>query len=183
MQDLPPRRRTLLVIFGGLPGTGKSTLAQRLAALTGAVYLRIDTIEQAIRDASAAVQDLGELGYRVAYGLARDNLRAGLPVVADSVNPLHSTRDSWRAVGEETDAELVEVELICSDLTEHRRRIETRVAEVAGLRLPTWAEVRKRPYDAWNRDRIVLDTAGRQVEQVLARLIERLPRGPRQATD
>ena len=39
----------LLVEFGGLPGTGKSTLARRLAAGTGAVWLRIDEIENAMR--------------------------------------------------------------------------------------------------------------------------------------
>ncbi|WP_461535425.1 AAA family ATPase [Spongorhabdus nitratireducens] len=32
-----------------MPGSGKSTLARALARETGAVYLSIDTIEQAIR--------------------------------------------------------------------------------------------------------------------------------------
>lgn len=40
----------MLYIFSGLPGTGKSTLAQYLAKTLGAVYLRIDTIEQAMKD-------------------------------------------------------------------------------------------------------------------------------------
>lgn len=34
--------------IGGLPGTGKATLARLLAARIGAVHLRVDTIEQAI---------------------------------------------------------------------------------------------------------------------------------------
>ena len=37
----------MLIIFGGLPGSGKSTVAQALALRTGACYLRVDTIEQA----------------------------------------------------------------------------------------------------------------------------------------
>ena len=37
-----------LLIFGGLPGTGKSTIARLLAARLGAVWLRIDSIEQAL---------------------------------------------------------------------------------------------------------------------------------------
>ncbi|MFD2078338.1 AAA domain-containing protein [Actinopolymorpha cephalotaxi] len=38
-----------LVEFGGLPGTGKSTLARHLADHSGAVWLRIDEIENAMR--------------------------------------------------------------------------------------------------------------------------------------
>ena len=46
---MPPRRPTLY-IFSGLPGTGKSTLAKRVAQHFDALYLRIDTIEQALRE-------------------------------------------------------------------------------------------------------------------------------------
>lgn len=38
----------MLIILGGLPGSGKSTVAQALARRIGACYLRVDTIEQAI---------------------------------------------------------------------------------------------------------------------------------------
>lgn len=38
----------MLIIFGGLPGTGKTTIARELARQTGAMHLRIDSIEQAI---------------------------------------------------------------------------------------------------------------------------------------
>jgi len=39
-----------LIIFAGLPGSGKSTLAAKLASRLAAAYLRIDTIEQGLRD-------------------------------------------------------------------------------------------------------------------------------------
>ena len=39
-----------LYVFSGLPGTGKTILSQRLANQIKAVHLRIDTVEQALRD-------------------------------------------------------------------------------------------------------------------------------------
>ena len=39
---------TILVVFAGLPGTGKSLLARGVADAIGATYLRIDTIESAV---------------------------------------------------------------------------------------------------------------------------------------
>ena len=72
----------MLITFGGLPGTGKSTLARQLAEKLGAVYLRIDTIERAIAAGDQAVS-IYDQGYRVAYALAEDNLRLGRMVIGD----------------------------------------------------------------------------------------------------
>lgn len=88
----------MFIIFSGLPGSGKSTIAHALAKELGAVYLRIDTIEQAIRCAENHDKETGPAGYFVAYELARDNLRLGLNVIADSVNPLPLTREAYREV-------------------------------------------------------------------------------------
>jgi predicted kinase len=40
----------VLFIFSGPPGSGKTTLSQALASRVGAAHVRIDTIEQALRD-------------------------------------------------------------------------------------------------------------------------------------
>jgi predicted kinase len=83
----------MLYILAGLPAAGKSTLAKHLAQEQRAVHLRIDTIEQALRETGSPVN--GPEGYVVAYGVAADNLRLGLSVVAHSVNPLQITRGDW----------------------------------------------------------------------------------------
>ena len=88
----------MLIVFGGLPGTGKTTLARALAQELHATYLRIDTIEQALSSSAVLVREVGPAGYLVAYALADANLRLGQDVVADSVNPLAITRDAWRKV-------------------------------------------------------------------------------------
>jgi predicted kinase len=160
----------MLVIFGGLPGTGKSTLALRLAAQIGAVYLRIDTIERAIVAGEQAIP-IGEEGYRVAYAVADDNLRLGHTVIADSVNPLQITRSAWLGVAERVGAKTVEIEVVCSDQAEHRHRIETRAVEVP----VSWDEVVTRHFEAWTTEHIRIDTAGQSIEQSFAALWQMLP--------
>lgn len=68
--------KTSLFVFYGLPGTVKTVLSLRLASHLKAVHLRIDTIEQALRDLCGIVVE-GE-GYRLAYRIAADNLRLGV---------------------------------------------------------------------------------------------------------
>ena len=86
----------MLFIFSGLPGSGKSTLAVALARQAGAVYVRVDTIEQALRDLCGV--EVGGEGYQLAHRIALDNLRVGLSVVADSCNPIELTRREWERV-------------------------------------------------------------------------------------
>lgn len=161
-----------LYIFSGLPGSGKTTLAERLSSLTGAVFLRIDTIEQGLRDLLAAEVE-GE-GYRLTYRIAEDNLRLGLSVVADSCNPIPLTRREWEGVAREASAAYQNIEVICSDPQLHRQRVEGRESTVSGLVLPTWADVVSREYEPWDRPRYVIDTAHRSVDECVRELLEKL---------
>ena len=164
----------MLIALGGLPGTGKTTIARELARQLGAVHLRIDSIEQALRDYGVTGRSMDDAGYRAAYAIAADNLCIGRTVIADSVNPLSVTRDAWVAVAQRTGARVVEVEVICSDPDEHRRRAEMRISDIPGLQLPTWQEIVSREYRPWDREHIVVDTALRNVEQNVKMLREAL---------
>ncbi|HEY3177482.1 MAG TPA: AAA family ATPase [Casimicrobiaceae bacterium] len=159
-----------LIVIGGLPGTGKTSLATGLAGTLDAVHVRIDTIEQALRSSTMAGNAIGAAGYVVAYGIADDNLRLGRIVVADCVNPLASTRAAWRDVARRAAVEVIEVEVICSDASEHRRRIESRASDIAGLNLPTWGEVMAREYEPWPGEHMVIDTAHRSVAECVLKL-------------
>ncbi|MGD1023009.1 MAG: AAA family ATPase [Candidatus Sulfotelmatobacter sp.] len=160
----------MLIVFGGLPGVGKTTIARELARQLGVVYVRIDTIEQAIRDSGRLTGPLHDDGYRVGYAVAEDNLLAGRTVLADSVNPLRLTRDAWVAVANRAGVDAVEVEITCSDLQAHRRRVEARRADISGLRLPTWEDVVSREYEPWSRRHIVIDTAAKSVAETVKEL-------------
>jgi predicted kinase len=165
----------MLIVLGGLPGVGKTTIARELAQLLGAVHIRIDSIELAIRESGVTVVSIDDAGYRVGYALAEDNLRLGRIVIADSVNPLPVTRDAWRAVAARAGVGVAEVEVACSDKQEHRRRVEQRLGATPSLSGPPWDQVVSRDYRAWDREHIVIDTAGQEVPQIVARLRTALP--------
>jgi len=169
---MPERTSKTLFIFSGLPGSGKSTLAKAVAEEMRAVYLRIDTIEQALRDLCGIAVE-GE-GYRLGYRIALDNLRLGLSVVADSCNPLELTRQEWERVALAGRAASVNIEVVCSDMQQHRARIEARTTEIPGLKLPTWDEVLSREYQQWTGDRLRIDTAGHSVQESRSELISKL---------
>lgn len=158
----------MLIVLGGLPGTGKTTVARELGRTLGAVHVRIDTIEQAIRDALVAGKDIGPAGYIVAYGVAADNLALGRVVVADSVNPCAETREAWRLVAAHAAASILEVELVCSDEVQHRHRVETRVPDIVGFASPDWASVRRHDYEPHGGAPLVIDTATLDVEAAVA---------------
>jgi len=162
----------MLVVFGGLPGTGKTTIAQEIARRFQAVYLRIDTIEQALRSAAGPI--VGVEGYAVAYALAAENLKFGRIVVADCVNPLPVTRNAWRAAARQTSSKLVEIELVCSDRIEHRRRVESRVADIPGHVLPSWDAVLRHGYVTWSEPRLVLDTTLLDISNAVRTVSEKI---------
>lgn len=159
----------MLLIFDGLPATGKSTISQGVARELQAVYVRVDSIEQALGD--TGFNKVSDEGYVVAYRIAADNLLLGSTVVADSVNPVKVTRDAWRLVGDSAEATVIEIEIVCSDQTEHKQRFETRSARIDGLIQPTWEQVLEREYEPWTTTRIVVDTAGETSEQSIEKTL------------
>ena len=159
---------TLLVVFAGLPGSGKSVLARGVADAIGATYLRIDTIEAAIVSTLTPFRD-NPVGYVVAERVAADQLTAGRDVVADAVNGVAAARAGWVALSARTSALLRFVEVRCSDVAEHRRRVEAREPEMPGQGVPTWEQVVRRRYEPWPAELsgpLVIDNMGDAAENV-----------------
>ncbi|MCE0722828.1 MULTISPECIES: AAA family ATPase [Legionella] len=157
----------MLIIFGGLPGTGKTTISKMIAKRLKAVYLRVDTIEQTLMNLDGYPDSLvvGSEGYLISYAIARENLALGLNVVADSVNPIAITRKDWQDAAKQTESDFIEIELICSDEKVHQSRVEERIADIEGHKLPTWQAVLDRDYDPWESKHIVIDTSKHLVNE------------------
>ncbi|RWX79242.1 hypothetical protein EPK99_11835 [Neorhizobium lilium] len=171
----------MLIIFGELPGSGKSTIAQSLAREIKALYLRVDSLEQAIRSSGMLAADVGPAGYMAMYRVAADNLRLGHVVIVDSVNPIEITRTAFQEVALHASAPFLEVEVVCSDVAIHRHRVETRFSPVEGLTPPTWREVEMLEYEPWIDPHIRLDTALLSVEQSVAKVVAAIQSAAAQA--
>jgi len=162
----------MLYVFSGLPGSGKSTLAQELAKLLGFVYIRIDTIEQGLREYCHV--NVESEGYYLSYKIAEDNLRLGTSVIADSCNAIALTRTQWADIAKKSAASWVDIEIACSEPSEHRRRVENRKPSIKGHTLPTWQQVVDREYHCWTSERLVIDTAGKSIEESFEELLSAL---------
>lgn len=146
MTDLP-----LLVVLGGRPGTGKTTLARRLAAELHCAYVRIDAIETAVARCGLAQPPVGPVGYVIGHELAAANLNLGTPVVIDAVNPVPEARAGWRGLA--AIARLVVLETMIGDDAEHRRRVTARTPDLADQVVPTWDDVLAWEYVPWDDER------------------------------
>ncbi len=162
-----------LYIFSGLPCSGKSTLGKELAKRTNATFIRIDTVEQGLRDICHYEVDGGE-GYRLCYRIASENLKLGNNVIADSVNPWELTRKEWNQVAIDARSEFINIEVICSDENEHKKRVESRDSGIPTLKRITWEDIVTRDYHKWNMDRIQIDTFGKSIEECLNELEGRI---------
>ena len=160
-----------LIALAGLPGVGKSSIARNLARRTGAMWLRVDSMDQAIWASGTAPKDLRDWTYRAAQAVAADNLILGLNVIADCVNDCEEAREGWETAARTANAEMVWLEIVCGDTEEHRRRIETRSSDIAGLSLPDWNAVAGRAYAPLNREHFTVDTARRSLEECVEQAI------------
>ena len=164
----------MLIILCGLPGVGKSSLAKEISQRIGAAYIRIDSIENGVQRSVLRIKSLEDAGYQAAYAVAQDNLLLGLTVVADSVNPIEVTQRAWRNVAERAGVPAIEVEVVCTDPVEHQRRIETRRRKAKDQGLPNWRDVLSRDYTSPQTPDIMIDTAGKTIEDGAAEFFVKL---------
>jgi predicted kinase len=156
----------MLIAMAGLPGSGKSTVAEQLARQWGIAVVSVDPLESAILRAGIANdQPTGLAAYLVAETIADSVLRAGQSIIVDAVNAVGPARDQWVMLADRLGVEVRFIETICSDTELHRRRLEARRRDLPHLAEPTWNAVEQSldEYDPWSgfadsRRRLTLDT-------------------------
>jgi predicted kinase len=109
------------VLVGGEPGTGKSTVAQELAARFGWVVLRSDEVRKDITGVGRSTRSPSDVGagiytpavtdlvYRALLRRAELGLRSGESVILDATWSSASWRSAARRVATDASADLVEL--------------------------------------------------------------------------
>jgi predicted kinase len=162
--------------MSGLPGVGKSTLAEALARRIGSCVVSVDPIEDAILRAGIPQSfETGVAAYLVGATVAAAQLRLGLTVIADAANYLEVGRDIWRRAAAEAGVGTRAIEVLCSDEDVHRSRLVARERGLTAYPEPTWDDVvrRRGESEPWAEPHLVVDSV-QQVEVNVALCVEYL---------
>lgn len=156
----------MLIVTAGLPGAGKSTVADELGGRLGVPVVSVDPLESAILSAGIdSDQPTGLAAYLVAEALAASVLATGRGVIVDAVNAVTPAREQWVRLAERFGVPLRFLEVVCSDAEVHRARLEARNRNLPHVSEPSWHAVEQSlgEYDDWSGpsaavERLVLDS-------------------------
>jgi predicted kinase len=129
-----------LIIFSGLPGTGKSTLAEAVGKALEIPVFAKDWLEAALLRSglkpTSADKSLRYAGYELLTVLAQRQLMLGQSVILDSVAASSTIRDTWLKLTEQYNADCRVIECICSNESLHRSQLKQRKRNI-----PSWHEL------------------------------------------
>lgn len=129
-----------LVVFSGLPGTGKSTLSSRLAKEKGWALISKDQIDRSLEREKVVAP---VASYHVMLGLAKLNLVHGVSVVLDAAFSRGGYRQEAFEIAEQAGADFKAIYSICSDKELLKKRVESRPEMVEGWTPADWKEVER----------------------------------------
>lgn len=128
--------KATLVIFSGLQGCGKSTLARLVARRLGIPLFAKDRFQSLLRQHGLAGRATAD-GYYLLLEMADAQLELGVSVVLDGVFPLPGFREEAAQIAHAHAAQFRPIYCYCSDEEEWKRRLANR----RHAHVPNWSPV------------------------------------------
>jgi predicted kinase len=128
-EGLPPSPLTtahpVLVLLSGLPGSGKSYLARRLAEEMPFLIIESDRVRKILFPSPQYAAEESMLTHRTSHALIEKKLRAGVRVIHDATNLIGFHRELVRRIAERAKARVIIVRVVASEEA-IRQRMEKR---------------------------------------------------------
>ncbi len=150
--------RPKLILFSGLPGTGKSTLSYALSQQTGWSILSKDLVDNAYK--SSTDPNTPWYSYALLFDYANLNLKNGSTVILDAVFTYQRLRDNVFRLAQQYNAKVYPIVCTCSNEEIWEKRIRTRPEMVENWTPADWNEVLRvqRNFDSWKEPHLILDS-------------------------
>jgi predicted kinase len=150
---------TTLILFAGMPGSGKTTLARMVARHLCLPVLSKDRVQRVLRDHHLAAENTGD-GYYLILDMADEQLELGVSVILDATFPLDHFRMVASEIAVRHKAKFCPLYVTCSDDNIWRERMTDRAQYIPGWRPVGWDDVlRMRDYyQPWDNNAVILDS-------------------------
>lgn len=148
-----------MIIVCGLQGTGKTTVAKRIAAKIGAVSLRTDAIRKELKEVPQYTEQEMQDVYDEMFSRAQKLLLKNRNVILDATFTKKRNRDQAKKIAEEAKTDFKIVKVVCSrdDIIRKRIRERSGDASEAGVEI---FERNKSLFEPIVEEHIVIDNSG-----------------------
>jgi hypothetical protein len=168
-----------LIVMSGVPGTGKSTLADEIAKALRVPSFAGDWLLGALTPFGGYhLSNLLDMADELLTTLAMRQLALGQSAILDFPTERAATRERWRSLAAAYGVGMRVIICVCSDAATHRQRAEHRRRAIPGWHdAGDWADIERRreQFPPWHGDTLIIDAVN-PVEDNLRRALEYIDR-------
>lgn len=159
----------ILLLFCGLPGTGKSRISRMFSEATGAERISSDSIRMNLLEKRTYSREEKEMVYKKMAESAGGLLSSGKNVTADATFYLEEDRSMMRKVAEETGSDFFIVRCVAPDEVV-RKRMEKKRSDHSEADYKVYLKVKKQFQDI-KGEHLCIDTT-KSPEELIKEILE-----------